>query len=71
MSRQSVLGPVPLTSLTKKERAELGKVGKTILGALGEGVGDEWYESITFQARKPAMDEEIELSSWDPGVVAK
>ena len=71
MSRQSVLGPVPLTSLTKKERAQLADLGKSILGKLGDGVGDAWFESITFQARKPATDDEITLSAWAPGVAVE
>ena len=72
MSRQSVLGPVELTSLTKKERGQLQDLGLSILGKVGDNDadGDKWFERITFQARKPCTDEEIRLSSWDPGVVA-
>ncbi len=66
MARQSVIGPVPLTSLTKKERAEMQNLGKFVLSHLGQGEGDEdWFE-ITYQARRPATDEEIELSAWEP-----
>ena len=72
MSRQSVLGPVPLTSLTKKERHQLADLGSAVLGKLGDddAKGDAWEETITFQARKPVTDEEIRLSAWEPGVEA-
>ncbi len=69
MSRQSVLGPVPLTSLTKRERLQLQAFGQSFLGQVGGGVGDEWFETVTYQARKPATDDEIELSAWEPGTV--
>ena len=61
-----------MTSLMKAERLGLQRMGRVVLGKvgqLGDGTGDEWFESITFQARKPVTDEEIGLSAWEPGGV--
>ncbi len=64
---------MPLTSLTKKERGKLQELGVAILGKVGDdgAKGDEWFETITYQARKPVTDEEIRLSAWEPGVAVE
>lgn len=62
------MGPVPLTSLSKKERKVLRSLGRQILVHLGQGEIDEegFVGRITYQARRPATDAEIKLSAWNP-----
>ncbi len=60
------MGPVPLSSLSKKEWSLMQDLGKLVLAKLGQGEGDEEWGEVTYQARRPATDEEIELSAWEP-----